>query len=88
MAEFALAIVLESNGAPMALMYDPFSSSSFSTSSFVKEHQLTQTQDLSLHLNKIENEKWSTEKTAFENLRQQAGDGEFLFEIPVVKANK
>jgi hypothetical protein len=45
-------------------------------------------QNLSLNLNKIENEKWSTEATAFENLRQQAGDGEFLFEIPKVRANK
>ncbi|KAI4753534.1 hypothetical protein E4T52_14366 [Aureobasidium sp. EXF-3400] len=44
--------------------------------------------DLSLHLNKIENEKWSTVDTAFENLRQQAGDGEYLFEIPKVKENK
>lgn len=46
------------------------------------------TQDLSLNLNKIENEKWSTVDTAFENLRQQAGDGEYLFEIPKVKENK
>jgi hypothetical protein len=45
-------------------------------------------QDLSLNLNKIENERWSTEATAFENLRQQAGDGEFLFEIPKVGANR
>jgi hypothetical protein len=45
-------------------------------------------QDLSLNLNKIENEKWSTVETAFENLRQQAGDGEYLFEIPKIKENK
>jgi hypothetical protein len=64
-----------------------FSSSSSSFVSVAK-HKLTLPQDLSLNLNKIENEKWSTEKTAFENLRQQAGEGEFLFEIPGVKANK
>jgi hypothetical protein len=82
MAEFVLAIALESNGPPMALMY-------------VKHLAFTHdgapsniTQDLSLHLNKIENEKWSTVDTAFENLRQQAGDGEYLFEIPKVKENK
>jgi hypothetical protein len=54
----------------------------------VAKHKPTPPQDLSLSLNKIENEKWSIEKTAFENLRQQAGDGELLFEIPKVKANK
>jgi hypothetical protein len=50
--------------------------------------QPNNTQDLSLTLNKIENEKWSTVDTAFESLRQRAGDGEYLFDIPKVKENK
>jgi hypothetical protein len=83
MAEFALAIISGSNGAPMALMYVVLP-----TVLPLRVYQLTLPQDLSLNLNKIENEKWTTEKTAFENLRQKAGDGEFLFEIPKVKANK